>query len=36
MTHLHVVEAVGQGVDRLHDEAQLGVLLVPGGQTLVA
>ena len=36
MTHLHVVEAVGQGVDRLHNEAQLGVLLVPGGQALVA
>ena len=25
---LHVVEAVGEGVDGLHDEAQLGVLLV--------
>ena len=35
MTHLHVVEAVGQGVDRLHDEAQLGVLLVAGLERLV-
>ena len=27
-SHLHGVEAVGQRVQRLHDEAQLGVLLV--------
>ena len=33
---LHVVEAVGEGVDGLHDEAQLGVLLVAGLERLVA
>ena len=32
---LHVVEAVGQRVDCLHDEAQLGVLLVAGLQRFV-
>ena len=33
--HLHVVEAVGQGQDGLHDEPQLGVLLVAGLERLV-
>ena len=32
---LHVVQAVGQGVQRLDDEPELGVLLVASGQRLV-
>ena len=32
---LHVVEAVRQSVNCLHDEPQLGVLLVASGERLV-